>query len=747
MNHQAPPAMKPASVRPRSRRGLFLAAVLLLLLLLLGGGFLAWRGGATHPEADRNTQTPGESTPDSRVICSDDSDPKYLEQLEFGPPIQTPFDRSLLDGLRPEAIPEIERYPWQPPELVAVLGEHRMRGSLVAASPDGKLLAIGSPGSVYVRIGPVSTIHEQSILVCPGGPHALAWSPNGATLAVSCGDRQVRCYDVRDLDKPIPAPPGPLRSSATTDALEDSGIKPLLRRSVVTLQPPTGLVTSLSYSGDGKHLLGGDNTPKQGVAWIWDTASRKVVRKLLHTGPVMSVAFSPVPGDKRALTAGGPEDGQLHLWDDALAGKEHLPAIDFRPTKYDTTVYVGQVGVATDGKTAFSAHPDAILRVWNLDRFVQGGEKHKLTGHIGVPVAAFSPDSKHIATGRTGDGVWLWSTETGKQVRRLAGSAAVYGIRFLGKGERLAFTGTLSSDANVHVHETATGKEYRPPIGHLTSLTCVALSPDGKRPASGAHDGSVRLWDLKKQQERHVLGAGGVWGVGFHPDAKRVFFYGASHATLPFYDADTAKPLIPGYDKPHNGAIYSAAVTRDGRYALTGGYNDGTVRFYRLSDGRQVRQFEPAPGQGPAKVALSPDMRRAIRTGGGRMALLLIRCQEIKREWPAAAWVEFLPDARAAFFGGAETNVWQVAGEEPKETEPIHLNLSGLSSGHLAADGKRFAAIRAGRIGVFEMKPPRPIWEWTPPSHFVVVAVSLSADGGYLLTANGDGTVYVIRLP
>src|SRR5262245_40872390 len=54
---------------------------------------------------------------------------------------------SPLDALDAKKIPPLEKFDWQPPELVAVLGEHRGRqGSTVttvAFHPDGKLVASG----------------------------------------------------------------------------------------------------------------------------------------------------------------------------------------------------------------------------------------------------------------------------------------------------------------------------------------------------------------------------------------------------------------------------------------------------------------------------------------------------------------------------------------------------------------------------------------------------------------------------
>src|SRR5262249_4499905 len=70
--------------------------------------------------------------------------------LSFTPPPPGP-----LDHLDPANIPAHERFPWQPKELVAVLGEHRGRqwSSLigVAFSANGKLVAsCGGDNHIYV---------------------------------------------------------------------------------------------------------------------------------------------------------------------------------------------------------------------------------------------------------------------------------------------------------------------------------------------------------------------------------------------------------------------------------------------------------------------------------------------------------------------------------------------------------------------------------------------------------------------
>lgn len=716
MNRNVPPDPA-APVGPSSRR-LVLAALLALLLVGAGVGVKVWLGGKSDERKDDPSPEKKRGPVTQQSACSDDDDPKEFEPLDFGKPIEVRFERRLLDALDPGNIPEVERYPaWQPKELVAILGEHRMRGKLFALHPDGKTLAVAAWNDPFIRFGGLDTLHEQFILICPGSARVLEWSPDGTTLAVSCGDGPVRLFDVRDPAK-IPRP--------------------------VTLPRAAQPITSLSFSADGKYLLGGDSKPKDGRAWVWDLKGGKIIKELRHVGPVMSVAFSPVPGDYRALTGGGVEDNKLHLWD-ALTGKETF--IDFWVKKEDSTDYVGQVAFSRDGKRALSCHPHGLVRLWDLANFKLGKETAVLKGHLHCPQAVFSPDGKQVVSGCLRDhGVWLWNALDGKQVRRLGTSAAVHALRFLPEGDRLVFTGTSTQyDANVHVHEVATGKELLPPVGHLAGTTCVALSPEGSIIASGGSDGHLRLWDLDGVKQRHGLASLSIAGVGFQPDGKRVFYWGASWAMLPFVEVASGQNRTPAYKSAHSGAIYSAALTRDGRYAVTGG-GDGSVRMWRLADGVEVRHF--ALGQGLVTVSVAPDMRRALSIGVGKTRLLQLRCGQTVREWDPVAWAPFLADGRAVFFGGAEVPAWKITADKVEEVGRFKLNLAGLSQGQLSADGKRVAAVLNGRVTVFELETGKQLWTWTPPAHFYGVrGVALSPDGGHLLTANGDGTVYVIRLP
>jgi len=100
--------------------------------------------------------------------------------------------RSAWDDLDPEQIPEAERVPFQPKELVAVLGEHRQRHwhqiSNVVIRPDGKQAATCAEDGIH--FWDLHTFQEQTHLnvlntsgLPPGAAISLLYTPDGRSLS------------------------------------------------------------------------------------------------------------------------------------------------------------------------------------------------------------------------------------------------------------------------------------------------------------------------------------------------------------------------------------------------------------------------------------------------------------------------------------------------------------------------------------------------------------------------------------
>jgi len=119
-----------------------------------------------------------------------------------------------------------------------------------------------------------------------------------------------------------------------------------------------------------------------------------------------------------------------------------------------------------------------------------------------VNVAAFSPDSRVVATSQWGGNVQFWDAQSGKLLRSLNPSQRVAtgpgmwsnngAVTFAPDGTTLA----SGSGHNIWLWHLPSGRLLR--TLHATrELAALAFSPDGATLAAGHDDHTVRLWRIK----------------------------------------------------------------------------------------------------------------------------------------------------------------------------------------------------------------------------------------------------------
>lgn len=192
--------------------------------------------------------------------------------------------------------------------------------------------------------------------------YAVAFSPDGKTLASGSNDRTVKLWDI--------------------DSSELRG----------TLVGHTDGVYSVAFSPDGRSLASGSNDT---TVNLWDVQTQELRRTLVgHTGAVYSVSFSE---DGKELFSGS-NDKTVRVWDPYSGElKRTLRSLD------DS---VDAVATSPDGNTLASASLDNTVKLRDIGT---GELKFSLTGHRRtVTSVAFSADGKTLASGSFDKTVRLW---------------------------------------------------------------------------------------------------------------------------------------------------------------------------------------------------------------------------------------------------------------------------------------------------------------------------------------------------
>ena len=205
----------------------------------------------------------------------------------------------------------------------------------------------------------------------------------------------------------------------------------------------------------------------------------------------------------------------------------------------------------------------------------------------------------------------------------------------------------------------------------------------------------------------------------------------------------------------HSFWIASVAFSPDGRYALSGSW-DGTMKFWEIATGKEIRTFKGAPGSAVYAIAFSPDGRYAL-SGSGELTLWEIATgKEIKtflRNSSTIASVAFSPDGRYLLSGlgvmEPSIKLWEVAtGKEirtfeSKKTTPWGwIPLGSVNSVTFSPDGRYALSLsfNSSEMMLWDVATGKGIRTFT--GHLgVVESVAFSPDGRYALSGSGDRTI------
>lgn len=465
----------------------------------------------------------------------------------------------------------------------------------VAMRPDGKQIAIGAIDQ-SLRLHDSAGKLEQRWTAHGTAVSGVAYSPNGQLLA-SCGaDDVVRVWNIATPGaNPITLAGhnGPLSSIAfrkDNQHLASCGSDMIVRlwkiengagKETQAYRGHRDWVTSVAFSQDGYYIVsaGVDKTVK-----LWEITSKDIPLLAEHTGAVEAVAFSP-DGTK---IASGASDKTIKIWDRAT-GME-LATLTGHADAVISVVF------SADSKTLVSSSADRSIRMWDVTRGVElprsPSQQQSFTGLINAaPYIALAPGNKKLLA-------WIPGNE-----------------RYM----------------TIAAFDLASGAELLSINDSGRSVHALAFSADGKTAATGAMDGSVRVWDLDK---RGQILPGGDWflfdkkvGVGdlaITPDGKTLIVT-SDQGDVKICDLATKKVRLSF--KGHDHRVINCQVSQDGKlFATVSGNN--VIKLWELATGKELRSWDantPDVGRGSfiTALAFSPDGKHLV-TGNANTTLFLL---------------------------------------------------------------------------------------------------------------------------
>lgn len=571
----------------------------------------------------------------------------------------------------------------------------------VAVSPDARRIVSGdSMGQVQIWDTETGTPVGDPIAVHANAIGSVAFSPDGRRVASSGADGTVRIVEV-ESGEPVTEP-----------------------MTVADTQ-----IIALAFSPDGLRLATGDSG---GMLRLWDSSSGSMIREVRAEDRVLrSVVYSP-SGD-RIAAAGG--EGIIRIWDADLTG---TPIVANPHTRQAVMALAFDPG----GGRLAGAGIDGTLRLWDADTGNPIGEPMTAGPELLMTVA-FSPDGESLAAAGDDHRIHRWDARTRKPLGQpMTGHTATVRALTYTRDGRLV---SGSDDATIRIWDP---RATAPMITTETTLSALAISPDGHRLASGAGDGRVQMWDPADGHRLAPVPAGHgkeVGKVAFSPDGRRIAS-ASFDGTVAITDLDGSPPArIPAQPA---GDIWAVAFSPDGR-RLAIGVAGGRIGIWELTGTpKPLREFTAHPGTVTA-LAFSPDGALLASTGFDGS----VRLWESDSSRPAgepligpysqqnSLAVAFSPDGRTVAVAGTNgfVQTWDV---QTRESGATFGRTGPIWSIVYSPDGALLASGGSDRgVRVWDVATATALMDPLLGHRDRVSTVLFTPDGRRLLSASDDGTV------
>ena len=343
------------------------------------------------------------------------------------------------------------------------------------------------------------------------------------------------------------------------------------------LRDPDGRIEWAGFSSNSRHIMTVSDDPKHWCR-VWETETGNPITDYLPppgsedaTGPTYgTVCFHPEGGFVVLATK-----NRVQVWD-----IEAKKAVWEKPAEAPGTV---QLLRCLPNSVVVAGCKDGSLA---LIGGKNGTEVRTIPFTSAVMAAEFSRDYRYLFASGTDSSDWRLADLQGNTEKRLSVRGKVLGGRFSPDGRRLA---VLASDGTVRIFDTKTVEALANPIVCPAQPRDVSFSPDGHWIAVVCN-GEARIWDAEFAREFGPTFPGFEKQVAFSPDGMSLL--------SPNGPAVTVWGLVPASSMIRielPGSPARVAFSADGRWQATCRGSPGAWHV-EVRDRREQRSVEvPGP--------------------------------------------------------------------------------------------------------------------------------------------------------
>ncbi|MCE1247426.1 MAG: hypothetical protein LWY06_12335 [Firmicutes bacterium] len=345
------------------------------------------------------------------------------------------------------------------------------------------------------------------------------------------------------------------------------------------------------YSKDGKIIasVGADNR-----ICVKDAVTGKTIASHIIENAKFLNYLIFTPDGKSIYFSGG--DGVIRLY-------------DFRKDKIVKEFarcesLVQSVAVSSDGEFMASGGEDKIIRIWNMktQELVNEFDVHRKA----IQEVRFDKSGNYLLAGSSDGSITIRQKDGDNGFKFYKGIESVRPIMSVDVTDDLKIIAAGDVMGYVTFWDFETGKQIRRQKTHRESVLCVRFTPDGKKLLVSSHneyDDTIKVLDVSTGNELMKFSGEGhpAWSICLLPGTETFLFSGGSFIKK----ADMTTGKVTEANKGDRGAIWSMAISPDGKKLVTGGFR-GELNIWDLNGFKKINSFAGDQGE-IESVAWMPD--------------------------------------------------------------------------------------------------------------------------------------------